>query len=168
LRNSHYLASLFEPTSVAIIGATEREGAVGGVLIRNMREAAYRGELFAVNPKYSTVCGVACYRSVADLPQAVELAVIATPAPTVPGVIEECGRAGIKRAVVITAGFSEMGVEGAALERTLLENARRHGLRVIGPNCLGIMRPGIGLNATFARGNAAAGPLGIISQSGAI
>jgi acetyltransferase len=168
LRNSHYLAPVFEPTSVAIIGATERDGAVGGVLIRNMLEAAYRGALFAVNPKYSTVRGVACYRSVAELPQAVELAVIATPAATVPSVIEECGRAGIKRAVVITAGFAEIGAEGAALERALLENARRHGVRLIGPNCLGIMRPALGLNATFARGNAAPGPLGIISQSGAI
>ena len=117
--------------------------------------------------------GVACHRSVADIPQAVELTVVATPAPTVPGVIEECGRAGIRHAVVITAGFSEMGaqgavLEGAVLEGALLESARRHGLRLIGPNCLGIMRSAIGLNATFARGNAAPDPLGMISQSGAI
>ena len=153
---------------MAIIGATERDGAVGGVLIQNMSEAAYQGALYAVNPKYRKVREVPCYGSVADLPQAVELAVVATPAPTVPGVIEECGRAGIKHAVVITAGFSEMGAQGAVFEREVLENARRHGLRLLGPNCLGIMRPAIGLNATFARGNAASGPLGIISQSGAI
>ena len=168
MRNSHYLAPLFEPTSVAVIGASSRDGAVGSVLIQNMREAAYQGALYAVNPKHRTVHGVTCYRSIAELPSAVELAVVATPAATVPSVIQECGRVGIRHAVVITAGFSETGAEGTALEQTLLANAQRYGLRLIGPNCLGIMRPAIGLNATFARGNAASGPLGIISQSGAI
>jgi acetyltransferase len=168
MRSSHYLAALFEPTSVAVIGASERAGSVGHVLIENMREAAYQGALYAVNPKYQTVCGVTCYATVAELPHAVELAVVATPAAAVPSVIEACGRAGIRHAVVITAGFSEVGPAGAVLERALLENAQRHGLRLIGPNCLGIMRPAVGLNATFARGKAASGPLGLVSQSGAV
>ncbi|HEY6241701.1 MAG TPA: bifunctional acetate--CoA ligase family protein/GNAT family N-acetyltransferase, partial [Burkholderiales bacterium] len=115
-----------------------------------------------------SVRGVPCYASVGHLPQAVELAVIATPAQTVPGVIDRCGRAGVRAAVVITAGFSEAGPEGRALERAVLDNAHRHGLRLVGPNCLGIMRPEIGLNATFARGTALAGSLGLVSQSGAV
>ncbi len=168
MKNTHYLAPLFEPDSVAVIGATERLGAIGAVLMENMLSAKYAGALHAVNPKYRWVRGVKCYRSIVELPQPVDLAVIATLPETVPGVIEECGRAGTRTAVVITAGFSEVGPEGAALERSLLANARRYGLRLLGPNCLGLMRPDIGFNATFARGNAAPGSLGVVSQSGAI
>ncbi|MGZ5170039.1 MAG: bifunctional acetate--CoA ligase family protein/GNAT family N-acetyltransferase [Burkholderiales bacterium] len=166
--NSHYLAPLFEPGCVAVIGATERKDAIGAVLMENMLSARYSGALYAVNPKYSQVRGVKCYASIADVRQAVDLAVIATPPATVPAIIEECGRAGTRSAVVITAGFSEVGPEGAVLERALLENARRYGLRLLGPNCLGLMRPDIGLNATFAHGNAVAGSLSVVSQSGAI
>jgi acetyltransferase len=137
----HYLTPLFEPASVAIVGATEKKAKVGEVLIANMLAAGFRGPLFAVNPKYRQVSGVPCFPSVDRLPQRVDLAVIATPAATVPDVIDECGRAGVRAAVVISAGFSETGPAGAKLERALLENARRRGLRVIGPNCLGILRP---------------------------
>ena len=168
MNSTHYLAPLFEPDSVAVIGATERRGAIGNVLIENMISARYTGALHPVNPKHRWVRGLKCYRSIAEVPQPVDLAVIATPAATVPGIIEECGRAGARTAVVITAGFSETGAEGAALERALLDNARRYGLRLLGPNCLGLMRPGIGLNATFARGNGIPGALGVVSQSGAI
>lgn len=164
----HYLAPLFEPASVAIIGASERAGTIGAVLMRNMLDAGFRGNLYAVNPKRSKVSGVDCFASVADLPRGVELAVIATPAPTAPELIEQCGRAGIKAAVVISAGFGETGAAGAALEQSMLANARRHGIRLLGPNCLGIMRPSSGLNATFARGAARTGSLGLISQSGAV
>ncbi len=164
----HYLAPLFEPGSVAVIGASERAGSVGAVLMENLRAAPYRGALFAVNPKHRSVHGVSCFASLAKLPQRVDLAVIATPAPTVPGLIEECGRAGVRAVVVISAGFGETGADGAALERSLVDNARRHGVRVLGPNCLGIMRPALGLNATFARGAAREGALGLISQSGAV
>jgi acetyltransferase len=164
----HYLAPLFEPDAVAIIGASERKGSVGAVLIGNMLAASYRGALYAVNPKHREVRGVPCFPTIGEVPRRVDLAVIATPAATVPGVIEQCGAAGVRAAVVVSAGFSETGAEGAPLERALLENARRHRLRVLGPNCLGIMRPGIGLNATFARGHARLGSLGLISQSGAV
>jgi acetyltransferase len=164
----HYLTPLFEPGSVAIVGASEKSGKVGAVLLSNMLAAGYRGTLFAVNPKYGSVRGVSCYASVGKLPKRVDLAVIATPAQTVPEVIDQCGRAGVRAAVVITAGFSEAGPEGAKLERALLDNARRHGLRLIGPNCLGILRPELGLNATFARSTALAGSLGLVSQSGAV
>ena len=166
--SGHYLDPLFEPASVALIGASESRDKVGGLLLDNLLAGAFRGRLFAVNPKYASVRGLACVPGVASLPEAPELAVVATPAATVPGLIDECGRAGIRAAVVITAGFREAGPAGAALERALLDNARRHGLRLLGPNCVGLMRPPLGLNATFARGQALAGGLALVSQSGAV
>jgi len=166
--SGHYLDPLFEPSSVALIGASERLDKVGGRLLDNLLAAGFQGRLFAVNPKYASVRGIPCVASVSQLAQPVDLAVVATPAATVPGVIEECGRAGIRAAVVITAGFRETGDAGAALERELLECARRHGVRVLGPNCVGLMRPPIGLNATFARGQALPGGLALLSQSGAV
>jgi len=165
---AHYLTALFEPRSVALVGATERAGKVGALMLDNLLAAGFQGTLAAVNPKYTTVRGVPCVPSVAKLAQPVDLAIVATPPATVPGIIEECGRAGIRAAVIITAGFSEAGAEGARLEARLLESARRHGVRILGPNCLGLMRPGLGLNATFARGNALAGSLALVSQSGAV
>src|SRR3954470_25028348 len=118
--SGHYLSPLFEPSSVAVVGATERAGAVGRVLIENMVAARFQGDLYAVNPKHRKVLGVPCYPSVDSLPQRVDLAVVATKAPAVPGVIEACGLAGIRFAVVITAGFSESGPEGGELERAVL------------------------------------------------
>src|SRR5574341_1200730 len=168
LSERHYLTPLFEPASVAVIGATERAGSVGAVLVRNMLEAKYGGALYGVNPKYKSVFGAPCFPAVGKLPQRVDLAVIATPARTVPGVIEQCGVAGVHAAVVLSAGFSETGPEGAKLERAMLENARRHKLRLVGPNCLGLMRPEMGFNATFARGGALPGSLGLVAQSGAV
>ena len=162
----HYFAPLFEPASVAVVGASEQPRSVGSVLIENMLAAGYRGQLYAVNPKHREVRGVPCFPAIGEVPRRVDLAVIATPAPTVPGIIEQCGAAGVRAAVVISAGFSESGPVGAKLERALLENARRHRLRVLGPNCLGIMRPDVGLNATFARGRARPGSLGLIVAIG--
>jgi acetyltransferase len=164
----HYFAPLLEPESVAVIGASEDTGSVGLVLVENMLAAGYRGQLFAVNPKYRKVRDLPCVPAIGEVPRRVDLAVIATPAATVPGIIEQCGAAGVRAAVVVSAGFSESGPAGAALERALLENARRYRLRVLGPNCLGVMRPDIGLNATFAHGHARPGSLGLISQSGAV
>jgi acetyltransferase len=166
--NGHYLAPLFEPASVAVIGASARAGSIGAVLLGNMLAANFNGRLFAVNPGHRSVQGVRCYPSIGSVPGKVDLAVIVTPAATAPELIDECGRAGVRAAVVISAGFGETGTAGAALEKAMLENARRHQLRLLGPNCLGIMRPSSGLNATFARGNARAGSLGLISQSGAV
>ena len=164
----HYLTPLFEPQSVALIGASERAGSIGAVLVANMLASQYAGALYAVNPKYKSVQGVPCFDAIGKVPPRLDLAVVATPPRTVPDVIEQCGRAGVRAAVVITAGFSEAGKEGAKLERAMLENARRHRLRLVGPNCLGLMRPTLGLNATFARGTPLPGSLGLISQSGAI
>lgn len=168
LSEKHYLTPLFEPASVAVVGATERTGAVGAVLVANMLAAHYRGELFAVNPKYKAVQGVPCFDAVGRVPRRLDLAVIATPARTVPDIIEQCGKAGVRSAVVISAGFAEAGRAGVQLERAMLENARRHRVRLLGPNCLGLMRPELGLNATFARGAALPGALGLVAQSGAV
>jgi acetyltransferase len=168
MQERHYLTPLFEPRSVAIIGASEREGSIGAVLVRNMLDAGYKGKLFAVNPKHQQVFGIPSYPSVEDVPQRLDLAVIATQARTVPAIMEACGRAGVRAAIVITAGFAESGPQGAALERAVLESARRHRIRLIGPNCLGVIRPERGLNATFAHGGANPGSIGLISQSGAL
>lgn len=168
MQEQHYLTPLFEPKSVAIIGASERERSVGAVLVRNMVDSGYKGKLFAVNPKHQTVFTLPCFPTVEEVPQRLDLVVIATRAESVPGIIESCGRAGVKAAVVVSAGFSETGPRGAALERAVVENARRHRIRLVGPNCLGLMRPEIGLNATFAHTSGNPGSIGLISQSGAL
>lgn len=168
MHHDHYLKSLFEPRSVAIVGASETPGSIGSVLVRNLLDAGYQGKLYAVNPKHASVCGVPCLASVEDIPQRLDLVVIATKPRTVPMILEACGRAGAKAAVVITAGFSETGPAGAALEKAVKETARRHKIRLVGPNCLGVIRPTLGLNATFALGSALPGSIGLISQSGAL
>lgn len=168
MKEKHYLTPLFEPKSVGVIGASERETAIGGVLIRNMLDAGFKGKIFAINPKHDKVHGVKCYKSVEDVPHRLDLVVIATAAQKVPAIIDGCGRAGVKAAIVLSAGFSETGPRGAALERSVMDTARRHKIRLLGPNCLGIMRPDLGLNATFAHGRALPGSIGLISQSGAL
>lgn len=164
----HYLSPLFEPRSVAIIGATERDNALGAILVRNMREAGYKGALYAINPKYDSVQGVPCFPHIADLPGKIDLAVIATPAGSVPGLIDECGKAGVRIAAVLSAGFGESGALGAQLEHDTVQIARQYGMRVLGPNSLGVARPLLGLNATFAGSQPIAGSIGFVSQSGAL
>jgi acetyltransferase len=166
--SGHYLASLFEPRSIALLGASEDPAKVGGRMLENLLAGGFRGRIFAVNPKHARVRGLPCAPTLAALGEPVDLAVIATPAATVPGLIDECAAAGIHAAVVITAGFSEAGPEGRERERKLLEAAHRGGVRILGPNCVGLMRPPIGLDATFARGGALAGSLALVSQSGAV
>ena len=164
----HYLTSLFEPKTVAVIGASERENSVGSVIFRNILDSGFKGRLYPINPKYESINGLAAYKSIEDIGARVELAVIATRPKTVPEIVEQCGRSGIKNIIIISAGFSEAGHAGAALERKTLEIARSYGVRVLGPNCLGVIRPEIGLNATFARVTASEGNLALVSQSGAI
>ncbi len=168
MKEKHYLTPLFEPKSVAIIGASERETSIGGVVLRNMIDAGFKGRLFAVNPKHDKVHDVPCYKSVEEVPQRLDLVVIATNAQKVPSIIDSCGRAGVKAAIVVSGGFSETGPRGARLERDVMDAARRHRVRLLGPNSQGILRPDLGLNATFARGRALPGSIGLISQSGAL
>jgi acetyltransferase len=158
----------FSPESVAVIGATETPGSVGRTVLWNLISTPFGGTVFPVNPRRASVLGIKAYPRIGAVPEPVDLAVVVTPAPTVPGVIRECVEAGVKGAIVISAGFKELGPEGAELERQLLEEARKGPMRIIGPNCLGVMCPPTGLNATFAKGIARSGTVGFISQSGAL
>ena len=164
----HYLQPLLAPRSVALVGATEREGALGRIVWQNLAAGGLRGGLYPVNLKHRQVFGQAVARRLGDLAGKVDLAVVVTPAASVPGVIDDAARAGIKAAVVLSAGFGETGAAGRALQEELLAAARRGGVRVLGPNCLGLMRTDVGLNATFARTPARPGRLGLVSQSGAV
>ena len=164
----HYLSALFEPKSVAVFGANDRVDSVGQVVFKNMLESGFRGLLYPVNLKHTEVQGKRAYASISDIGEPVELAVIATPPQTVAGIVESCGIRGVQAAVIITAGFGEAGAAGVAMEKELIETARRYNIRLIGPNCLGIMRPSIGLNATFNKGGANTGNIAFISQSGAL
>jgi acetyltransferase len=164
----HYLHALFNARSVAVFGASEREDSVAGTLFHNLRQAGYTGEVYPVNPKYETVFGERCYASAGELPAVPELALIATPASTVVSIMQACGQHGIRHAIVLSAGFREVGEQGMVLEDALVAIARQYGIRFIGPNCLGIQRPSIGLNATFSQGVTQAGDLALVSQSGAL
>jgi acetyltransferase len=167
-RGSQPLDVFFTPKTVAVIGATENPGTVGRTLLWNLMTSPFGGTVYPVNPKRSNVLGVKAYPSVSDIPEDVDLAVIITPPPTIPGIIKECGENGVRAAIVISAGFKEVGAEGAALEQKLLEEAQKANIRVIGPNCLGVMAPLTGMNATFATAIARPGSVGFISQSGAL
>ncbi len=158
----------FKPRSVAAIGATDREGHVGRSVLWNLISSPFGGTVYPVNSKKSSVLGIKAYPNVGSLPEAPELAVIMTPAETVPGVIEECAQAGVKGAVIISAGFRESGKRGLELERQVLSAARPTRMRIIGPNCLGVMCPVSGLNATFAHTVAKPGTVALVSQSGAL
>ncbi len=166
--SQHHLKPLFAPKSVAVFGASERQDSVGQIVFQNMLQGGFQGGLYPINPKHKKIQGVKAYASLAQIEETVELAVIATPAATVPDIIEQCGKHQVKAAVIITAGFGETGEAGKALERRVLETAQHYGVRLIGPNCLGVMRPEIGLNATFNKGSANVGNLAFVSQSGAL
>jgi acetyltransferase len=167
-KQRHPLDCIFRPRSVAVIGASEREGSVGRTLLWNLIRSPFGGTVFPVNPQRHSVLGIKSYRDIASVPEVVDLAIIATPAATVPQVIRECVGAGVKGAIIISAGFKEIGEQGAALEKEVLAEARKGGMRIIGPNCLGLMNPLAGLNATFAGTSARSGNVAFISQSGAL
>ena len=166
--NKNPLDVIFSPRSVALIGATEREGSVGRTILWNLMTNSFGGTIFPINPKRSSIMGIKAYASIGEVPEKVDLAIIVTPARTVPGLIRECVEAGVKGAIVISAGFKEIGPEGVKLEQEILTEARRGNMRIIGPNCLGVMNPISGLNATFASAMARPGSVGFISQSGAL
>lgn len=164
----HYLESLFNPTSIAVIGASDKPGSVGMKVFNNLLKAGFAGKLYPVNPKHTEIQGQRSYPSVKDINQSIDLAVITTPAKTVPQIIADCGEKGVRAVVIISAGFSETGAEGKELEQSFLALAHQHRIRIIGPNCLGIMRPPIKLNATFDNNMAISGNIALVSQSGAI
>jgi acetyltransferase len=158
----------FSPKSVAVVGATENPGSVGRTILWNLMSTPFGGTVYPVNPKRSQVLGIHAYPNVAAIPQPIDLAVIVTPASTVPAIIADCANSGVKGVVIISAGFRETGAAGIELESQVLAQARGANMRIIGPNCLGVMAPGSGLNATFAGAMALAGSVGFLSQSGAL
>jgi acetyltransferase len=162
------LGVFFAPRSVAVIGASESAGSVGRTVVWNLIRSPFGGTVFPVNPKQSSVLGIRTYARIADVPEKVDLAVVATPAATVPEIISQCVDAHVQGAIVVSAGFKESGAAGEALEQEIRRHALRGRMRVIGPNCLGVMCPTTGLNASFAAAMARPGSVGFISQSGAL
>jgi acetyltransferase len=162
------LDSLFVPQSVAVIGATDRDGSVGRTLVSNLLESKSTLKVFPITPSRSEVLGLKTYSRIGDVAEGVDLALIVTPAATVPSIVGECVDAGVKSAVVISAGFREQGPAGAVLEEEIRQHLRRGSLRLVGPNCMGFMNPTIGLNATFAHCMPQTGSVAFLSQSGAL
>ena len=159
---------MLSPRSIALVGATETERSVGRTVLENLQSGGYKGTIYPINPKREKVLGLKAFPNIAAVPDRIDLAVIVTPAGTVPGLVRECGVAAVPSAVIISAGFKETGSAGLELERQVLSEARRHKMRILGPNCLGVMRPYGGFNATFAAGMARPGSVGFLSQSGAL
>lgn len=166
----HELDSIFSPKSVAIIGASNVVGKIGRETIHNILMAGFNGKIFPVNPKVSVVHSIKAYSTVLDVPDAVDLAMVIVPKELVKTVARQCGEKGVKGLVVISAGFSEVGPAGRKRERELLKIVQHHGMRMIGPNCFGIVNtdPGVSLNATFGKVNPKCGRIGFITQSGAM
>ena len=162
------LDAIFAPKTVAVIGASEKPGSVGRNLLWNLITNPFGGTVFPINPQHSSILGIKAYSTIFDVPEKIDLAVIATPASTVPKIIADGVEAGIKGAIIISAGFKEVGEKGLALEQEILQQAHRGKIKIIGPNCLGVMNPISGLNATFASKMALPGTVGFISQSGAL
>ena len=159
---------MLNPKTVAAIGASEAEGSVGQALMKNLLLGKGKRSIFPVNPNRPTIMGLKCYSDITKIPGHVDLAVIATPAKTVPAIVEECAKAGVDGVVILSAGFKEIGTEGVKLEESIREIQSKHQIRILGPNCVGILRPHIGLNATFLRDNPVPGQIAFISQSGAL
>ena len=159
---------LFRPESVALVGASKRPGSVGSVIARNLATSGFDGPIMPVNPKHRAVAGMLCYPDVLSLPVTPDLAVICTPSAAAPGIIDKLGQRGTRAAVVISAGFAETGEAGQVLQDSLLEAAQPYLLRMMGPNCVGIVVPGVGLNASFVHINPQPGHIAFLAQSGAV
>jgi len=170
MRQSGNLDTLFAPKSVAVIGASNRQGSVGRAVFTNILLNEYTGTVYPVNPKDHSISGVRSYPSVKDLPESVDVAVVVVPAAAVPSVTEECGKKGVKGLIVISAGFKEIGQDGAALERQVASLAQKYSMRMVGPNCLGTINtdPEVRLNASFASQMPLEGSIAFASQSGAL
>lgn len=164
----HYLDRLFSPRSIAVFGASETVDAVGRRVFDNLKDGDFAGPVYPINPKYQSVRNVTCYNDLKSVGKPVDLAVIATPAATVTEIIHQCGQHGVKAAIIISAGFSEGQSHGITLEKSVVKAAKQYHMYILGPNCLGLIRPVIGLNATFSKNTAAPGQLALISQSGAL
>ena len=165
---TNYLEKLFNPQSIAVIGASDKPLSVGANVLSNLLRGNFSGTIYPVNPKHTSIQGKPCFASVKDINQSIDLAVIITPATTVARVLTECGEKNIQQVIILSAGFSEIKDGGELLEKDIVEIARHYRIRMIGPNCLGVMRPSVGLNATFENSLVLPGNLAFISQSGAL
>ena len=161
------MRKMLDPKTIALIGATEAEGTVGRTIMENLMRSEGRA-LFPINPAHESVFDIGCLPSITAVPERVDLAVVATPASTVPDVLLECAKAGVRGAIVVSAGFGETGKEGMALERRIKRILQDHPMRVVGPNCLGVIRPSVGLNASLLHVEPKPGDIALISQSGAL
>jgi acetyltransferase len=166
--NHHYLEKVFSPSSVVVIGASDKSKSVGMKVFQNLLRENFHGKIYAVNPKHESVQGQICFSSVKEIKDPIDLAVIAAPAKAVPQIIRECGQQHIHAAIVLSSGFSETGKAGKILETAMLAEAKKHQVHIIGPNCLGVMRPSQNLNATFDNNFALPGSIALVSQSGAL
>lgn len=162
------LEAFLNPRSVAVVGASREEKKVGHRILRNLINSGFKGSIYPVNPNADMILGYKCYKSVSEIEEDIDLAVVSVPANAVLGVVEECGRKGVKGVVVISAGFSETGRDGVMLEKQLVSKCREYGIRLQGPNCLGLINSRIGLNASFASTSPIPGNISIVSQSGAL
>ncbi|MCB9350119.1 MAG: CoA-binding protein [Lewinellaceae bacterium] len=169
-QTTELLPTLFNPKSIAIIGASRDEKSVSFGMLKNLLLGNFKGRLYPVNPKADSILGLKAYKSVLEIEEEVQLALIAVPREAVPGVLEECGEKNIQAAVIITAGFKEIGEKGKKLEEQIIGIAQSHGITFLGPNCLGIINaaPDVQMNATFARRKAERGNVSFLSQSGAV
>jgi acetyltransferase len=161
------LDPFFKPKSIAVIGATPTPGKVGNIVIENLLGDGYRGKIYLVNPNHKDILSIPCYPTILDCPGDVDLAVVVVPAKLVPEVLDQTGRKGTKAAVVISAGFSEGGEDGKAREKAMIDTASKYGMRLVGPNSLGVISPHIDMNASFARTSPLKGSIAFFSQSGA-
>ena len=164
----HPLDPLFAPASVALVGASERAGSIGAAVLARLREGGFHGPIRLVNPRHTQLAGERCYATLEELPEAVDLAVVTAPAAQVPGIVQQAKVARTRALAVLSAGFGESGAAGIALQGDVVREVRSAGIALLGPNCVGILRPSIGLNASFARSSAPAGGIALVSQSGAI
>ncbi len=162
------LDKIFNPQTVAIIGASDAEGSVGYAIVKNFTRLGYQGKVYFVNIRKPEIMGTKTYPTIGEVPESVDLAMIATPAKTVPDVMEECGKVGVQGVIIVSAGFKETGPNGKVLEDRIMEVAKKYGIRVVGPNCIGIIRPAINLNATFVDKVPKPGHIAFLSQSGAL
>jgi acetyltransferase len=163
----HYLEHLFSPQAIAVFGASDKADAVGTRVYHNLLQAGFSGKIYPINPKYKNLGKQRCHADLTSVKAAVDLVVIATPAKTVPDILRQCGEHNVRAAIILSAGFSDNGKPGQ-LQQAMLQMARHYNIRILGPNCLGLIRPKSGLNATFSNNNAQRGNLALISQSGAL
>ena len=161
------IKAMFDPKTIALIGASEEAGAVGTAIMENLL-ASKDKRIFPVNPQKKTAMGLECYPDITSISEHIDLAVIAIPAIKVPSIVEECGKAGVEGLIIVSAGFKETGEEGKRLEQQIIDIRKKYGIRIVGPNCIGVIRPNIGLNASFLKADPKSGNIAFISQSGAL